>query len=43
MSPVIALATTFARPHLEYGVLWPVLVVFAVACVGSPIASIGVR
>ena len=31
---MIALATTFTRPHLEYGVLWPVLVVFAVACLG---------
>jgi len=26
--------TTFQSPHLEYGLLWPVFVVFGVACVG---------
>ena len=33
---MIALATddTFVKPHLAYGSLWPILVVFGAACVG---------
>jgi NADH-quinone oxidoreductase subunit N len=33
---VIALAAddTFVKPHLEYGSLWPILVVFGAACIG---------
>jgi NADH-quinone oxidoreductase subunit N len=33
---VIALATSgdFVKPHLEYGKLWPILVVFGAACIG---------
>jgi NADH-quinone oxidoreductase subunit N len=32
---VIALAdSTFVRPHVEYGSLWPILVIFGAACVG---------
>jgi len=33
---VIALAAddTFVKPHIAYGSLWPILVVFGAACVG---------
>jgi NADH-quinone oxidoreductase subunit N len=33
---VIALAAddTFVKPHIEYGSLWPILVIFGAACVG---------
>ncbi|HET7432625.1 MAG TPA: NADH-quinone oxidoreductase subunit NuoN [Nocardioides sp.] len=32
---MIALAdSTFVRPHVEYGSLWPILVIFGAACVG---------
>jgi NADH-quinone oxidoreductase subunit N len=32
---VIALAdATFVRPHIEYGSLWPILLIFGAACVG---------
>jgi len=33
---VIALAAddTFVKPHLEYGSLWPILVIFGAACLG---------
>ena len=32
---MIALAdTTFVKPHLAYGSLWPILVIFGAACVG---------
>ena len=32
---MIALAdATFVKPHIEYGSLWPILVIFGAACVG---------
>ncbi len=31
---VVAAATAFAKPHIEYSRLWPLLLVFGVACAG---------
>jgi NADH-quinone oxidoreductase subunit N len=37
---VIALAdATFVRPHIEYGSLWPILVIFGAACLGVMIEA----
>lgn len=35
--------SSFQQPHLEYGVLWPILLVFALACVGILIEGFAPR
>ena len=37
------LATTFDKPHLEYSKLWPLFVVFGVACVGVLVEAFAPR
>jgi NADH-quinone oxidoreductase subunit N len=36
-------ATTFTQPHLQYGVLWPLFLIFGIACVGILVEAFAPR
>jgi NADH-quinone oxidoreductase subunit N len=40
---VIAAVTDFTRPHLQYSLLWPLLVIFGAACLGVVVEAFAPR
>jgi len=42
-SVTVLATTTFEKPHLEYAQLWPILVVFGVACLGVLVEAFAPR